>query len=134
MSNLQDAVLSSIFIVLQNHCTCFGCPLYSCIFIYFSEQVLTTDGLKLPPKLPPPQNTDFVNKIILSVLRGLSFSGSRPVVWADERCIGILKNNLVKLEKVRRLATVIESRIVQSCSFVHKYRCQQCHVTSIIVI
>jgi len=28
MSNQRDAVLSSLFIVLQNHSTCFGCPLH----------------------------------------------------------------------------------------------------------
>jgi len=28
VSNQLDAVLSSLFIVLQNHSTCFGCPLH----------------------------------------------------------------------------------------------------------
>ena len=28
MSNQQDTVLSSLFIVLQNHSTCFGRPLH----------------------------------------------------------------------------------------------------------
>ena len=28
ISNQQDAALSSLFILLQNHSTCFGCPLH----------------------------------------------------------------------------------------------------------
>jgi hypothetical protein len=42
LSNQRDAVLSSLFIVLQNHSTCFWCPLYPSSGVH-KTVVTTTD-------------------------------------------------------------------------------------------
>ena len=42
VSNQRDAVLSSLFIVLQNHSTCFGCPLHPSSGVH--KTVVTTTG------------------------------------------------------------------------------------------
>jgi len=42
VSNQRDAVLSSLFIVLQNHPTCFGCPLHPSSRVH--KTVVTTTG------------------------------------------------------------------------------------------
>jgi len=42
VSNQRDAVLSSLFIVLQNHSTCFGCPLHPSSWVH--KTVVTTTG------------------------------------------------------------------------------------------
>ena len=42
MSNQRDAVLSRPFIVLQNHTTCFGCPLHPSSGVH--KTVVTTTG------------------------------------------------------------------------------------------
>jgi len=42
VSNQRDAVLSSLFIVLQNHSTCFGCPSHPSSGVH--ENVVTTTG------------------------------------------------------------------------------------------
>jgi len=42
VNNQVDAVLSSLFIVLQNHSTCFGCPSYPSSGVH--KTVVTTNG------------------------------------------------------------------------------------------
>jgi len=42
VSNQRDAVLSGLFTVLQNHSTCFGCPLHPSSGVH--KTVVTTIG------------------------------------------------------------------------------------------
>jgi hypothetical protein len=62
-----------------------------------------------PPK-PKFKKRDFVDIVISSVLRDFPFSRNQPLKSADDQCIRILKNKLIKLKKTRRQDTVTESR------------------------